>query len=129
MIDNKVLARLAKIEARCEAATEGPWLYAYSLEDYESGAGVVAFGRGGVCEIPQATQMRAKAENEANGSFIAHSRADVPALLAGWQVMYEALRDVLRTEFWGEQYAEACTRISRAAISEAERLLLMGDKP
>jgi hypothetical protein len=70
---------LAPIEARCEAATGGPWR---------------AFIRGNTIEVTCAEKCpvvgwdgfddsdRALRKHKANARFIAHSRVDIPALLA-----------------------------------------------
>ena len=61
MLDDK---RLAEIEARCNAATPGPWKNV-----------------GGYCDVC-ASDREKEANRQANAEFVVHARADVPDLLA-----------------------------------------------
>ena len=77
--------RLAQIEARADAATDGPWEYRY-LSPYKGGNVYEPSGY----PLPGCTNC---GDNEAtyeeyDAEFIAHARTDVPALVA-------ALRAVL----------------------------------
>jgi hypothetical protein len=77
---------LDAIEARAEAATEGPWQYDGMplREDAEYGHIVTGGGTPGsmrehqICWVGETLNLRAPEDAE----FIAHARADVPALLA-----------------------------------------------
>lgn len=67
---------LAEIQARCNRATEGPWTAEYS-------------GEQGNCVLPPGYQSTREAvavtrllSAQADAEFIAHSRTDLPALLA-----------------------------------------------
>jgi len=75
-------AELAEIEARCEAATPGPWKHdpdtAEMAIDGPREEGVVAGC--GCCGSPFGVLDNTVAM--ANGTFIAHARTDVPRLLA-----------------------------------------------
>ena len=99
--------QLAAIEARAQAATDGPWDYgtgysadgarqltskadkadflALSLNDDEAALWVIDNGK----VIPAATGDGPKAK--ANAEFIAHARTDVPALLALVREQHAAL--------------------------------------
>lgn len=92
---------LDAIEARAQAATPGPWHVAappwnpaepYVItgnEDLSSGTVVVdMFGVGGDPDDP-------KVNREANLAFIAHARADVPALLADVKRLRDFERQVV----------------------------------
>jgi len=73
--------RLAEIEARIEAATEGPWEVIGGGE-YVTGVGVgIGVHDGGI--------------RPADATFIAHTRTDVPWLVEQVIVRDEALRAVL----------------------------------
>lgn len=69
---------LREIQARCEAASPGPWRACIEGRDHESGTSFVMTGegpgRGEDLEIPAATT--------ADMDFIAHARQDIPRLLA-----------------------------------------------
>lgn len=93
---------LAEVEARCAAATEGPWVECRHLESVEADAACGCGYRGGifglefdpsymVCEmgstlIPGEEGLEAprypRPLEIANARFIAHARTDVPKLLA-----------------------------------------------
>jgi hypothetical protein len=65
--------QLAAIEARAQAATEGPWEFAY----YGSGGGLPEG-----CEVTNGKGALDLGTSKADAEFIAHARTDVPALLA-----------------------------------------------
>lgn len=75
---------LAQIEARAEAATEGPWDVASDADTYLKPTDVVGPGEPGerfiICEY--AGQ---------DAEFIAHARADVPALVAALRAVLDEL--------------------------------------
>lgn len=71
------------IRARCEAATEGPWVGA-SQNRRRDGVGIVAAQRSDGDSAPVAVLAGASftiKDRAANTQFIAHARSDVPALL------------------------------------------------
>ncbi len=77
--------RIAEIEARAEAATDGPW-----HKDHD-GFGCVSIGNyGWVCAGPNAPAYDEDSEQgHADSEFIAHARTDVPDLLAYIKVLTE----------------------------------------
>lgn len=94
------MSRLNEIEARANAATEGPWRY------------VSIFEVGGFVENSRGRELFDWAQDDAgticapdgDAEFIAHARADVPALVA-------ALRAVLalHTPVDRERVTTCCT--------------------
>jgi hypothetical protein len=80
---------LAAIEARADAATAGPWAYTPWGEDqrygdvYSYSQRVLTFG----------TADGTLDEDDANGNFVAHARADVPALLAEVRLLRRVILD------------------------------------
>jgi hypothetical protein len=87
-------AELAEIEARCEAATEGPWAYdnrGDKCSDVQVGIAADKWGIQHNGYIPDAVEGTIyiggiatifSGNDMADGAFIAHSRTDVPRLLA-----------------------------------------------
>ena len=81
--------RLSEIEARANAATEGPWavvvedgvILALVLTDEDDG---LMFGDNGY-DAPIVTETGEDAD------FIAHARTDVPALVAALRAVMEAI--------------------------------------
>lgn len=70
--------QIAEIEARHEAATEGPWLFGdYGAEMYAPNAGNKIIGLFGDAEDYTEDPHD---DDYDNGIFVAHARADVPAL-------------------------------------------------
>jgi hypothetical protein len=90
--------REREIEARCAAATAGPWIvcphgneHPFSvLEDNDPGHNI------GVCLVGNLK------EATANAAFIAHARQDVEDLLSSYKAMREALVKI-RDGAWVEQ--------------------------
>ncbi len=74
--------KLKEIEARCEAASEGPWDYQYEAD------GAYDLWSRKLHEVPSllgqidTDEDDHHATNEANATFIAHARTDVPDLIA-----------------------------------------------
>lgn len=85
--------RLAEIEARCEAATEGPWEVAWKTDFiWQLDGDGDRFG-------PIAEAHYAEGNHDNNAAFIAHARDDVPDLLAEVRRLTaenEAMRDILK---------------------------------
>ncbi len=83
--------QFAEIRARCEAATPGPWqahhrhVHCSPSDDEQSGLGLEVTG-------PPEPTLRGMYACAADANFIAHSRADVPALLAYIAELEEAAR-------------------------------------
>ena len=80
--------RLNEIEARANAATKGPWA------TYRDGIASPAFVNApstAVCEIQSDSFVREPDQGDADGSFIALARTDVPALVAALRAVQEAI--------------------------------------
>lgn len=109
--------KLNEIEARCEAATDGPWMTTHQGE----------FGEIRVCQKKKGADTLGFAEIESNiedATFIAHSRQDIPKLLKVVRILSEALekydtREVIQalydnTTFNGFTAMEAIKQATRA---------------
>lgn len=86
--------RLGEIEARANAATEGPWAVRGD-EDY----GYEVHGQREASSIPgvwRPTEVCSPGE-ERNAEFIAHARADVPALVAALRAVLDLHKLTIRT--------------------------------
>ncbi len=99
--------RLEEIEARAAACPEGPWIGACSVAYTADGGmydatAINAKGNGNVTVCVVDDEGR---EAESVVAFIAHARADVPALLAALRVAMEQ-----RDEFL--DHIHACDEIS-----------------
>jgi hypothetical protein len=79
--------RLAEIEARVEAATEGPWKQGNDAP--RSSFGVWSGPLGLVCSTDSSSSDAPQAQ--ANASFLAHARSDIPWLLERVKELREAL--------------------------------------
>lgn len=80
---------LATIEARADAATPGPWAYTPWGEDQRCGD-VYSYSRR---VLTFGTADGTVDEDDANGKFVAHARADVPALLAEVRLLRRVVQD------------------------------------
>lgn len=87
-MDNRRLtnADMAEIKKRAEAATEGPW-NKFPIVDNDE---FVVIGGDMVAETVY---------EEADATFIAHARQDVPALLAEVERLRKALEDVVYEQY------------------------------
>jgi hypothetical protein len=86
-----IMNRLAEIEARANAATEGPWSVDHDSEEVYADTCVATGDYGWIAVGPSGQSPHYDedtAEGRADAEFIAHAREDVPALVA-------ALRAVL----------------------------------
>ena len=82
--------RLDEIEARANAATKGPWA------TYRDGIASPAFVNApstAVCEIQSDSFVREPDQGDADGSFIALARTDVPALVAALRAVHQIASD------------------------------------
>ena len=79
--------RLNEIEARANAATEGPW-YRYGTWPYEIYAQSKPYGGPYVASV-----TGCDGHNESNAEFIARARADVPALVAALRAVLDLHRE------------------------------------
>lgn len=86
---------LAAIKARCEAATPGPWI-AKRFDPYRS--------RAAIYQTPAAQKVNplrwqvaaiCREARAQDAEFIAHARADIPALLAEVERLRAALKRVI----------------------------------
>jgi len=83
---------LDAIQARVDAATEGPWIVFGSLPQWENEEDL-SFGPDNAPEVGTVT------EGLGNAEFIAHARTDVPALLAlvrSQQAKIERVEELVR---------------------------------
>jgi hypothetical protein len=103
-----ILADLAAIKARCEAATPGPWEVNGSPHDRR----IAEVGRH---VITKPGRDGRSARNETVADFIAHAREDVPALLEAVERLLSMLTDA-QTE--AEMQAAEVARLS----AESDRL-------
>jgi len=76
--------RLAEIEARCNAATPGPWKNV-----------------GGYCDVC-ASDREKEANRQANAEFVVHARADVPDLLAEVRMLRALVGEPAPTVRWAD---------------------------
>jgi len=89
---------LETIQARCDAATPGPWKVVhrdvrYTGEDDESLAGL-----GLDVDGPPTPMLRGMFQRGADAQFIAHAREDIPALIAEYTRIREALEILAKME-------------------------------
>lgn len=77
MSDKLTDQRLKEIEERANAATPGPWFDTYTYHGAKHYGAVKSNGKV-ICE----TKVFDAGEHEADAKFIAHSRADIDALLS-----------------------------------------------
>ncbi|MEM6274503.1 MAG: hypothetical protein AAF735_04605 [Myxococcota bacterium] len=71
-------SELAAIEARCEAATAGPWVSYIEGRDHTSGSNFIMTGS----EDSRGPDIELSGATNADQDFIAHARQDIPRLLA-----------------------------------------------
>lgn len=74
--------RLAEIEARAQAATDGPWQAALDRPSHPSVGDITAPGNHHVVCFGHDYDEYGSIDNVADAAFIAHARDDIPALLA-----------------------------------------------
>ena len=96
--------RMAEIEKRCEAATDGPWEAEPSCAGGSYGWWVAGYDYG--------TYRDADFEREEDARFVAHARTDLPDLLAAYKEL-RAEKDATCT--WTEtadgQYETECGHV------------------
>lgn len=95
--------KLAEIEDRCNAATEGPWEFFRPAGEIRCADGRCRCETWGDCYVD-------------DGQFIAHARTDIPYLLAQVRAMSAALRPFIALAAELEQRKIA--RASRLWVSE-----------
>ena len=99
-----LVADLAAIRARCEAATPGPWCFPESMKWMrqifrQADVDKVAHPQSGCPDHALATVHLQYCKDhsypwEANAQFLAHARADLPLLLARLEEMREVVLDL-----------------------------------
>ena len=112
--------RLDEIQARADAATDGPWVLmpplcgpdgqgVYETEDY-----------GPICEVGD-PYPRGRNNPQENMEFIAHARADVPRLVAALRAVLDACSTYEKTQaiYRIEMGQREIIRVVRAEIEAA----------
>jgi hypothetical protein len=99
---------LAEIKARCEKATPGPWCW---WGDRFSGRGI---GQGDEYEfgIQVVVYLKGVSTDE-NADFIAHSRTDIPALVAEVERLRAALEQIIDHD--NPSFARLCYELKQIA--------------
>lgn len=104
MTDPLTPAELAEIEARAEAATEGPW-ETRGLDVYQPAGRHIAYtGPQREQDYPESCRR----VDDANAAFIAAARTDVPRLareVARLRAENDAMREMLRDLEWHDSAA------------------------
>ena len=112
------MSELDAIKARAEAATEGPWTWSgseapvlggYAGTSYRYSEEVIEAEHHGECGCRSLCQLELTV-GKADAEFIAHSRADIPALVAAIAAvlelhqrnMYDECIECLSTDEYGE---------------------------
>ncbi len=118
--------RLAEIKARCEAATDGPWLdrgncLEGQIEGYHLDfAQITTVGFDSEIALISSDQL-ATEQQVANGDFIAHARQDLPDCMAEierLQGIEKALRDL-----YNDCRNEPCDAQRGAVMDQARKIL------
>ncbi|WP_198345208.1 hypothetical protein [Burkholderia ubonensis] len=78
---------LNEIEARCKAATPGPWVSYVEGRDHESGSNFIMTGPEG----DRSDDIELSGATIADQDFIAHARQDIPLLVAEIRRLKELL--------------------------------------
>lgn len=123
---NKALD-LEPIQARCEAATPGPWGYHHEVNevyseqcDDESSFQMAWFAYG--------TVYRRMKRREHDGNFIAHAREDIPALIAEVERLRDGLRRYDRELSKALEQVKALTNERNSALVKCKTMQgLLGD--
>jgi len=106
-------ARLAEIEARCEAATARPWINGETSSGYRSIYAAIVSPE---TPRPLVTQLRGQ-NRKPDAAFIAHARSDVPELVREVRRLrefYEAWREVQNGIIDFDLHNEAVDRLEAA---------------
>lgn len=88
-----VIEQLNEIQARADAATEGPWTNRKQRE-LENGSDARWIYPGNIVAADSHQIIVTQTGNTANSEFIAHARTDIPILVAGYRKREAALRAV-----------------------------------
>ncbi|WP_082146161.1 MULTISPECIES: hypothetical protein [Burkholderia] len=79
--------QLEEIEARCKAATLGPWVSYVEGRDHESGSNFIMTGP----EWARSDDIELSGAAVADQDFIAHARQDIPLLVSEIRRLREVL--------------------------------------
>lgn len=130
-MDNDVRARLAEMREREQAATKGPWGYDGMHDEITCEAADANEPYWLLVAESVATPKDYEAKVDVFGhyynpnlAFIAHSRTDMPLLVAAVTVLYEEVARIARIEDGQLYFTQEQTE---GALREAERLLLEGE--
>jgi hypothetical protein len=101
---------LRAMEERCEAATPGPWRTDMQLDGRGARTPYIRASNNPGCRLnhPVARVLSPKGHDvRANGDFIAHSRTDLPRLIAAARELHEAFGNAMEYNAKGRyvQYA------------------------
>ena len=111
------VSELASMEARCNAATPGPWFHVPCPDGWNDGVFTTPDPiLGDSTTVFSTLEGNMGMVSEEDGRFIAHARADVPALIAEVRRFRAALQAVADCA-----HASGCTRtweIAREALGE-----------
>ncbi len=134
-------SQLDAIKARAEAATEGPWTWSgseapvlggYAGTSYRYSEEVIEAEHHGECGCRSLCQLELTV-GKADAEFIAHSRADIPALVAAVEAVLKLHKEVQWAESWptcihcndgeGSPLAYPCPTVAaiRTALGEGEK--------
>jgi len=114
--DGEPVDLLASIEARANAATEGPWEQGHNWDASQWIKG----GSGGRKFRPSSDTSYGWVPTTADAEFIAHARTDVPALLALVRDQQAKLDRVLELAHWaGKRGWQIAPATLRNTINEA----------
>lgn len=115
--------QLLEIEARCKAATPGPWMAdvgpLITIEAEPLRRDLVGWP---ICDMDMEVELIAPGQPMADADFIAHARQDVPDLLEEVAQLHESVRqwrEFDRVESWARADAE---REVERLMKEVERL-------
>lgn len=107
---------LDQIEARANAATPGPWRFAKHWGPYNWQGAILHDGKG-VYNLEVLQMATCTPERDANGSFIAAARSDVPKLVEALREAidsFEAIAEPENKEPWSRDVAiEALSDIAK----------------
>lgn len=95
-------AELSAIEARVNAATPGPWNVIEENDVGPNDEGYWAWLEVGPAKVdmPTGGPEKEKKQAESDAEFIAHARADVPALIAEVRRLQQPIRLVIAGQEW-----------------------------
>ena len=115
---SKLNEYLNQIQARCDAATKGPWKYDCGNLEVERRT-----NRSHVCNIDFSSDKGFEAEvyPHYNGDFIAHARQDVEVLLEMVKLLKEGMEQVVNNSNSG-------WHTEKQYLDKLQKLLTKGDE-